>query len=299
MRTSLLKGYFFCLFAVGFWGMTFVTTKKLLVDLPPTQILFVRFVIGYITLWIIAPRALKFQGLNAEFRLFLLGLLGITLYFFFENLALQKSSASSVAVLVCTAPLFTALFSRIGKQRTKLTRSYWIGFILAMTGVILITTQGDLRQLKLCNGALLALLGAITWAIYCLIPQTIPSPSSALLITRRMFFWGLILMLPLCLHDFSTWQLAPVLKWGNLWRLLFLGVIASALCYSAWNIATERIGGIRASLLLYLNPVIGVAAGVLILKESLTSFAFIGVAFTLAGVWISSKFTGEKHEHTC
>lgn len=282
-------GYLLCLLAVTIWGTTFVTTKQLLAALPPTQILFLRFLIGYAALWALSPKPLCWQGWRCEGRLALSGALGISLYFFFENLALIHGSAGMVSVVVCTSPLLTALFSRFLRPDTRLHRSYWVGFVLAITGVAITVTRGDLRQL---NGALLgaglAILGALTWSAYTLIPQRVPHPAGDLAVTRRIFLWGLLLMLPLCAWEANIWRLAPIFTFGNAWRLFFLGLLASALCYAAWNFAVARLGGIRATLCLYLNPVVGVFAAALVLGEPLTPIVLLGVALTLAGVALSS-----------
>ena len=75
------------------WGMTFATTKQLLAALPPTEILLLRFLLGYAALWALAPRPLPWQGWRAEARMAVAGALGIALYFHFENLALTHARA--------------------------------------------------------------------------------------------------------------------------------------------------------------------------------------------------------------
>lgn len=287
--STRFSGYLLCLLAVAVWGATFVTTKQLLVELPPTQILLSRFLVGYAALWALSPKALRWQGWRCESRLALSGALGISLYFFFENLALMHGSAGMVSVVVCTAPLLTALLARLLRLGTRLTGGYWAGFALAITGVALTVTRGDLHQLKgALPGAGLAALGALTWAAYTLIPQHVPHPASGLAVTRRIFLWGILLMLPLCVPELEAWRLAPILAWDGLWRLLFLGLLASAVCYAAWNLAVARLGGIRATLCLYLNPVVGVLAAALVLGEPLTPIVLLGVALTLAGVALST-----------
>lgn len=282
-------GYLLCLFAVLVWGTTFVTTKQLLVALPPAQILLLRFVIGYAALWALSPKPLRWQGWRCEGRLALSGTLGISLYFFFENLALIHGSAGMVSVVVCISPLLTALLSRFLRLGTRLTRGYWLGFALAIAGVAITVTRGDLRQLDgAFLGAGLAALGALTWSAYTLIPQRVPHPAGGLAVTRRTFFWGLLAMLPLCAWEADAWRFAPLLDLGNAWRLLFLGLLASALCYAAWNFAVARLGGVRATLCLYLNPVVGVFAAALVLGEPLTPIVLLGVALTLTGVALST-----------
>ena len=283
-------GWWPCLFAVAVWGATFAATKQLLAALPPTEILLVRFAVGYAALWALAPRRLPWLGWRAEARLALAGALGIALYFHFENLALVHARAGMVAVVVCVSPLLTALFARALGRVARLGAGYWGGFALAMGGVALTVAGEDAGALRgAWLGAAFGLLGALAWACYTLLP--LPTGADGLAVTRRTFLWGLLAMAPLCLLDAGAWRAAPLAAWPNLWRLLFLGVFASALSYAAWNRAVARLGGVRATLLLYLIPVIGVLVAAAALGEPLDAPTLLGVALTLSGVALSTLST--------
>lgn len=288
MPALFRSGWAPCLFAVLVWGATFATTKRLLEALPPTEILLARFVVGYLALWALAPRRLPWQGWRTEARMALAGVLGIALYFHFENQALVHARAGMVAVVVCVSPLLTALLARLLGRVRRLGRGYWLGFALAMGGVALTVTGGDPAALRgAWQGAAFGLLGALTWSCYTLLP--LPRCGDGLAVTRRTFFWGLLAILPLCLPEADAWRVGPLLGWPALWRLLFLGLLASALCYVAWNAAVARLGGVRATLLLYLNPVVGVLTAALLLGEPLDTPILLGVALTLTGVALSTR----------
>ena len=280
------SGWGVCLFAVGVWGITFATTKSLLTALPPTEILVARFAVGYAALWALAPRRLPWQGWRTEAWLALAGVLGIALYFHFENLALLHARAGLVAVVVCTSPLLTALGARLLGCAGPLGWRYWAGFALAAAGVTLTVTGGHVEALRgAWQGVALGLAGAAAWAAYTLLPL----PKGGLPVTRRTFFWGLLAMAPLAWPEAGAWRAAPVLDPAQAARLLFLGLVASALCYAAWNAAVARLGGVRATLCLYLNPVVGVLAAALFLGEPLDLPTLSGVALTLAGVFVSTR----------
>lgn len=292
--SQMLPGYLLCLFATVVWGVTFVTSKVLLEALPPLELLFARFLVGYGVLWALSPKLLPWQGWRCEARLALAGATGVTLYFYFENLALLHAGAGLVSVTVCTAPLFTALAAcAIGRIR-RLKWGYWLGFVLATAGVTLVASRGDLNELKgALSGVIFAILGACTWAVYSLLSQEVPHPAGKLAVTRRIFFWSLLMMVPFGLWQMDSWVWAPLLEMRYLWRLAFLGVLASALCYAAWNLAMSIIGGVRASLFIYLNPVVGVFAAAVVFDEKITALVALGVVLTLLGVVLSS-FTAKK-----
>lgn len=285
---SRISGYLFGLFAVVVWGVTFTTTKQLLRVFPSTEILFLRFLLGYAALWALAPRRMPWQGWRGEALLSLAGATGIAFYFLFENMALRHAGAGMVSVVVCTSPLLTALMVQC-LGRTRLSRGYWLGFALAFGGVALTVSRGDLASLRgAALGAGLAAAGAVTWAVYTLVSQRLRPVVGALALLRRIFFWGLLWMLPFCLPVVDTWGFVPLRDFTTCWQLLFLGLVASAFCYVAWQIAVTRLGGIRATLLLYLNPVVGVMTAALILNEPFTLPILIGVALTFCGLTLST-----------
>ena len=290
LRGKTLTGVLLALFAVIVWGATFTLSKQILRSVPPMLLLLARFVVGYVALWALHPHPLPWQGWRTESRLALMGLLGVTLYFCGENLALVHGSAGMVSVVVCISPVLTALLPRLYGRGRPLGRSYWVGFLLAIGGVTLTVSGGDLSTLRgAWLGAALAAAGALSWALYTLVSQTLNTTLHRLAITRRTFFWGLITMLPLCLCESAPWSWTALTAWPTLWRILALGTIAGAACYAAWGQATATLGSVRTSLLLYLNPIVGVLTAALVLGEPLGAPMLLGVLLTLLGVALCAR----------
>ncbi len=286
--------YLLCFAVVVVWGVTFTLTKQLLVEMPPMQILAVRFLLGYGALWVLVPRRLAWQGLGEEWRMALAGVLGVTLYFMLENLALAHGGAGMVSVFVCTSPVLTALLPHLVGHGKRLRFGYWCGFLLAVAGLVLTLVREGGVEIP-WQAAGLALLGACAWALYTLLPLRLPprGGKEALLATRRMFFWGLVSMAPLCFLEPARWSVQPLMEGHNFWRLLALGCVAGACGYAAWNICVARLGSLRAALFLYIVPVAGVLTASLFLGEVLTGRVLLGVVLTLAGVALSS-FSARK-----
>ncbi len=139
---SAARGHLFALFTVVVWGTTFVATKVLLVDFAPIEILFYRFLIGFLVLWACRPRHVKLGGWREEALVAAAGLTGVVLYFLFENIALTYTTASNVGVIVAVNPFFTALLSSLLLRDEKLHPVFFAGFALAMAGIVLISWEG-------------------------------------------------------------------------------------------------------------------------------------------------------------
>lgn len=120
------------IFCVIVWGSTFVVSKDLLTHLLPAELMLLRFLLAYITIWIIYPK--WYFHLREEWRFVLMALLANTLYAWAENTALTISLASNVSILVSTTPIMTALLIAVFHKEDRLSRFQTIGFGIAFLG---------------------------------------------------------------------------------------------------------------------------------------------------------------------
>jgi hypothetical protein len=115
---------------------------------------------------------------------------------------------------------------------------------------------------------------------------------SAVFITRKVFFYGIITILPLFAVEPWHFPLANFLK-PTIWlNLLFLGFIASFVCFALWGWVIREIGAMKASNYIYLNPVTTVIASAIFLNEPMTLMAYIGSALILLGVYVANQAKG-------
>lgn len=277
------------------WGTTFISTKVLLDTLSPVEILFLRFSLGYLALWLAAPRRLRLTDRRQEGLFALAGLCGVTLYYGFENLALSATRASNVGVIISIAPFFTVLFSAVFLKEKRPGLRFFAGFLIAMAGIMLISFNQEAVEIHPVGDGL-AVLAAMIWAVYCLLSRRISELGyNVLLATRRTFFYGLLFMLPLTFTQFSV-SLPTILRPEILFNLVFLGLGASALCFVTWNLAVGILGSVKTSVTIYIVPVITVVASALVLHEPLTPKVILGLALTLGGLVLSQKTNQEKEQ---
>lgn len=286
---NTLKGHLLALLTVFIWGTTFVSTKILLEVFQPVQILFLRFFLGWLALWLLCPRFFHPVKRSQEGLFAAAGLSGVCLYYLLENIALTFTSASSVGVIVSVAPFFTALLAWLVLKASKPSGAFFCGFALALAGITLLSYGGSAFSSD-GFGDLLALLAAFCWAVYSLLTTRIAASGyPVVLSTRRIFFWGLLFMLPLVF--LSSWQadLQRLVKPPVLFNLLFLGLGASALCFVTWNAALNYLGAVQTSVYIYLVPLITVVASRLVLREAFSWQIGLGLMLTLAGLFLSQK----------
>ena len=128
MERKKTFGHLAALLTIVIWGTTFISTKILLVDFQPVEILFFRFVMGFFVLLVAYPHRLKTADYKQELTFVLEGLCGICLYYLLENIALTFTLASNVGVIISVAPFFTAILAHfVMKSEEKLRSQFFIG----------------------------------------------------------------------------------------------------------------------------------------------------------------------------
>ena len=276
--------------AVAVWGTTFVNTKVLYNSgLTPSEIFFLRFLIAYVAIWFISPRKLFANSWRDEGLMLLLGITGGSPFFVAENSAVGLTYVNNVSFITSTSPLITVILGIVFVKSIKATWTLITGSLIALLGVGIVIFNGSFILHLNPWGDLLALLTAVCWAVYSLLMKSVSSKYSAVFITRKIFFYGLVTVLPMFLIDPWTATFSMLMTPKVVLNLLFLGLIASFLCFALWTVVIARLGVMTASNYQYLNPITTVVASAIFLSEPMTAIAYMGSALILIGVAVSNK----------
>lgn len=275
---------------VAVWGLTFISTKLLIEQgISPQEIFLLRFLIAYVGIWFISPRRLFAKSWKDELWLLLAGVTGGSFYFLTENTALDITLANNVSFIVCTAPLLTTILSLLIYKKEKASVRLIAGSLLSLAGVAMVVYNGSF-VLKLSPlGDFLTFLAALSWAFYSLVIRKLSGRYQTTFITRKVFFYGLLTILPVFLFRPLSLDTATLLHPVVLCNLFFLGVLASLVCFAVWNVVLDKLGTLRASNYIYLNPLFTLAGSALFLDEPLTLMALLGAALILGGVYWAGR----------
>ena len=272
------------------WGCTFVNSKILILHgMSPEEIFTVRFIIAYLCIWIFTPRRLFADNLRDEARMALLGITGGSLYFVAENTAIGISYVNNVSFIVCTAPLATTLLAIAIFRDVHATWKIIAASILAVLGVGMVIFNGHFVLHLNPLGDALALCACLCWAVYSLLLRGVSQRYGAVFITRKVFFYGLLTMLPFFAVKPWTFPIAKFTDtavWGN---LLFLGLVASYICFLLWSWVTKKIGALKTTNYVYLNPISTVIVSAIFHDEPMKPMSFIGSLLILAGVFVANR----------
>lgn len=291
-NSKKLAGHVIALLTITVWGATFVATKTLLQDYDALQIMLMRFFIAWIVMLCLTGGIKKPESLRGELGVFFLSLFGVTLYYYFENTSLSYTLASNTSIILASAPIFTAILLHIFSKDEKMKRQTVVGFVIAITGVALVVFNGT-YVLKLNPlGDALAVLAALCWGIYSLLLKKYVRLYDNRTLTRKISFYALVVTAPLAIKGRGLPSLQPLTKGGMLFSILFLGVLGSALCYVAWNVAIKRIGVVNTNNYIYLNPFVTMVTAAIVLKEPITPAGVFGALLIVGGI-VVSEYQGE------
>ena len=248
---------------VAIWGSTFVFTKLLLqASLSPAHIFTLRFTIAYLLL-LLNPTKFHSDSWKDELLMMALGLTGGSLYFLAENAAMLYTTATNTSLIVCSCPLFAMLLMKlVYRQEESITRLQAIGSMVAFLGMAVVVLNGRFVLHLSPIGDMLALVACICWAFYSLLMKTAMKRYSTLFITRKVFFYGLLTMIP-----YYIW-----------------------LCYLAWNFVIKKLGIVVATNWVYFNPITTILFAWWLLSEEITVWFLMGSALILIGMYMSDRY---------
>lgn len=292
---------------VCIWAETFISTKLLLGEgLLPPDIFIYRFLLAYIGIWGLYALEKRRDGtavaetsgsrlrLIDELRFLGLGVFGGSLYFLCENTALEYSTASNVAILVGSAPLLTGIVLGTAFKEERLSVRQMLGSFIAFIGMALVVLNGQLVLHLNPAGDSLAIGGAMVWVFYSLIIRKVSNRYSVVFISRKVFGYGLLTMTIFLLVARRSWMplafdpavMSRPVVWGN---LLYLGLVASLLCFVAWNYALKKIGITRTTNLIYGQCLITMIIAALVLGEHITLMAVAGALVLILGMILAVR----------
>lgn len=271
------------------WGSTFVITKGVIAQVPPFTLAFLRVAIGAGAL-VGAARLRRRRGRESfksgsRSRIFVLGLVGVALYYGLFNAALVYASATQGALVQSGIPAVTALIAAVWlRERASLVQ--WCGIVLSIAGVIVIFSgQATAADASLWGGVLM-FATTIAWGVYTSIGKQV-AEADPLELTSRIAVTGALLLLPLAALELATreWPQITAKAWLG---IVYLGVLPSGLAYVFYNAALRHVAASEAGVYTNLIPIVGVLSGVLILGEPLSTKALLGGCLVLLGIGFTS-----------
>ena len=273
-----------------FWGGNFVVSKSLLGHASPMTLTTIRWIIAVICLiplvwWkekkILPPR-------SALLPLFLMGFTGAFLFNILQFIALERTTAMNVGLISTLNAMTIAIFSFIFLKE-KINSLQIFSMLFSLIGVILVLSKGQINSLLSLHfntGDLWMLSAVCVWGIYSICSKWAMKNTSALMSTLYSAIFGLLILLPLNISDFTVTHINQ----SFIVAIIYTGVISTVVCMVLWNLGVQKLGATTAGIFLNFNPIFTSILAFLFLNEKITWIQGIGSGIVIIGCYLFSHF---------
>lgn len=287
------------LLTVTLWGMSFISIKTAVTEVPPVTLALLRFLIASAILMTITKKmepTAKLQRRDYG-KMAIAGFFGITLYFYLENTGLSLTTASSAALITAIIPIL-AISLDVLVFKTKIPLIQSLGIIGALSGAYLaITANGQLNFSSQTFKGNLCIVGAmLAWSLYTVLNKSLNGKYSGLFLTTYQTLFGTLFLLPLSLFEYQQWHL---FSWNALANIFYLAICCSALGYFLYIYALSKLDVTITTLYLNLMSIIGVLSGHFFLAEIIFPAQIIGGIMILVSIIIINFSTAPAKEVAC
>lgn len=270
------------------WGLQQVAIKAAGIEVSPMMQVSIRSGVAavLVLLW---NRFVMREVWSPEVKTFhaLLTGLGFTGEFLFVAEGLRFTSASHMAVLLYTAPLFSAVILALRLPEERLSARQWTGVLISFLGIVIAFglpafASGESLSGDWLLGDALGLLAGLSWGLTTVtIRTTTMNHASA----SQMLFWQLAcafaILFPLGLLTGENTFKPGLIGWSS---LLFQIFIVSFGSYLVWCGLLRRYLAARLGVLAFMTPLFGVAMGVILLGESIDFWFVLGAVLVILGL---------------
>lgn len=265
------------------WGIPYLLIRVAVDDISPVLVAFGRTLIGALLLLpVAAMRGVLLPALRRWKPLLAFTLVEIALPWWLLGYAETRINSSTAGLLIATVPVIAAAMLAFSGHEA-LDRRRALGLAMGLAGVAaLVGLDIDMHN-GLAVGA--ALATALGYAIGPIIIDRHLSDVSPLGVIAASLGLAALLYLPFL----ASARPAALPSSQALGSVIALGVVCTALAFLLFFALIAQVGPARATVITYLNPVVALMLGVLILDEPLTAGMLLGFALVLLGSWFATS----------
>jgi drug/metabolite transporter (DMT)-like permease len=283
------------LWAILFWGFSFIATKAALREIHPFTLLTLRFGIGGFLLLLVQLRKDKrfLRAFSAKdwLSIIFLAIVGISGHTLLQAYGLLYTTAINTGWIVAVMPIFITIAARFYLGEPITLRKIG-GIVLGFFGIFLVISRGvislSLFGVSSTFGDFLILISALTWTAFTVGGREFLSRFPPLSAITPIMLVGCLTTFPFSWVKWE-WNLLfhlSVLTWMG---ILFLGIFCSGFAYLFWYAALEKKDSSMVGMYLYLEPFVTLIGAYLLLGEEIHWITLTGGGMTLAGVYLATR----------
>ena len=271
------------------WGSSFLLIAEALESVTPGVITLGRVGFGALVLWgmrLTRPREVRVAPEDRK-NILLLSVVWVAVPFTLFPLAQEHINSAVTGLLNGATPVFAGVVSAL-LVRVVPTGLQRIGIAIGFIGVTLISLGSASGGNTEVLGVALVLLATLCYGFAVNIAPPLQAKYGAVVAMSEVLGYATIWVLPFGLLSLSDarFELGPIAA------VIFLGAVGTGLAYWIMSTLVGRVGGVRASFITYLIPVVSLVLGVTLRNDQVTVLAIVGSALTIGGAFIASRRSG-------
>ena len=274
-----------------FWGTTYIASRVGAQEIPGFYMAGIRqFISGLVLVLFFLAKGYKIPDWKVLKQISVQGIFLLCIANGGLTWAMEYISGGLASIIVALVPLFIALFSMWLSKRTKITRWMVAGLVIGFAGVLLIFSDyvGEMKSGSFVLGVVLAIISVLSWSFGTVYTSNKKPVVDILFgVGLQMLIAGII-MLVVCAFTGNYINLASAGQ-GSWLALIYLIVFGSLIAYSAFVFAINKLPATQVSVYAYINPVVAVGLGWLLLSEKLNLIMVLGMIVTLSGVYVVNR----------
>ena len=293
INTNLVASIFL-FFATLFWAGNFIVGKAASInEVPPISLNFYRWSIAF---FILLPFTYKELYQKKNYILNNLGIfsiLGITAVSIFNSAlfySLQFTQVITGVLMISTVPVMIIFLSAILKiEKTNFFQLF--GVALSLTGVLFIITKFNfniLLNLDFNKGDLSALFAMFSWSLYSALLKKKKYELSQISLLQVVIIFGVIYLFPIYLINIKMGSVIN-LNIPFFLILFYVVLLPGITSFFFWIKGVALIGANKAGIYLHLMPILATILAMLIYKEQIMFYHYIGAIFIISGIIFSNK----------
>ena len=291
MKRELNKAYIALAIVSFFWGTTYIASRIGTQHIPGLFISGVRqFSSGLILVSFFLLRGYSLPGWEVLKKISLQGILLLCISNGLLTWSMEYISSGLAAIIAALVPLFITLFTKWLSSCTKISKWMIVGMLIGLAGVVTIFYDypGQLHNKSFLLGVTLALIATLSWSFGTVYTSKYKLSTDILFGVGLQMLSAGIVMLIICGLTGKYVNLADA-GYNSLLALAYLIVFGSLLAYSAYVFAITKLPPALVSVYAYINPIVAVGLGWLLLQEKMNASMILGTVITLGGVWLVNR----------
>lgn len=291
MKKELYKAYIALGLVSFFWGTTYIAARVGVKHMPGLFVSGLRqFISGLVLVSFFLLRGYRLPGWDAMKRISVQSIFLLCIANGLLTWSVEYITGGLAAIIAALVPLFIALFSVWLSKCARITRWMVVGLVVGFAGVLVIFYD-YLNQLQSNNfifGVVLALLSTLSWS-FGTVYTSKQKPTIDILFSvgLQMFIAGIVVLI-ICGLSGKYVNLAQA-NHDSWYALLYLIVFGSLIAYSSYVFAISKLPATLVSIYAYINPIVAVGLGWLLLSEKMNAHMLLGTLITLGGVFLVNR----------